>query len=178
MLFRSDGTVFRGRGDWRPPSATFPNGTHVVEISVEIDTGLPRIERYTVVDDFGTVLNPLLLEGQVHGGIAQGMGQALLELIRFDTDSGQLLTGSFMDYAMPRADHLPMIDFSLRPVPCATNPLGMKGAGEAGAIGACPAIINALVDALAGHGVTHVDMPATAPVLWRLIHSTKAANAA
>lgn len=174
----ADGNVFRGRGDWRPPSATFPNGTHVVEISVEIDTGVPRIERYTVVDDFGTVLNPLLLEGQVHGGIAQGMGQALLELIRFDTDSGQLLTGSFMDYAMPRADHLPMIDFSLRPVPCATNPLGMKGAGEAGAIGACPAIINALVDALAGHGVTHVDMPATALVLWRLIHPTKAANAA
>ncbi|MBP7336597.1 xanthine dehydrogenase family protein molybdopterin-binding subunit [Niveispirillum sp.] len=174
----ADGHVFRGKGTYSPPSNTFPNGTHVVEISVEIDTGVPRIERYTVVDDFGTVLNPLLLEGQVHGGIAQGMGQALLELIRFDRDSGQLLTGSFMDYAMPRADHLPMIDFSLRPVPCTTNPLGLKGAGEAGAIGACPAIINALVDALAGHGVTHVEMPATAPVLWRLIHSVKAATAA
>lgn len=173
-----DGYVFRGRGDWRPPSNTFPNGTHIAEISIEIETGLPRIERYTVVDDFGTVLNPLLLEGQVQGGIAQGVGQALLELIRFDTDSGQLLTGSFMDYAMPRADLLPMIDFSLRPVPCTTNPLGLKGAGEAGAIGACPAVINALVDALAGHGVTHIDMPATPQLLWRLTHSAKAAQAA
>lgn len=174
----ADGYAFKGKARWAPPANTFPNGTHIVEISVEIDTGLPRIERYTVVDDFGTVLNPLLLEGQVHGGIAQGLGQALLELVRFDPDSGQLLTGSFMDYAMPRADHLPMIDFALRPVPCTTNAMGMKGAGEAGAIGACPAIINALVDALSPHGVTHIDMPATAPRLWRLIHQQKAAAAA
>ncbi|MFV3074309.1 xanthine dehydrogenase family protein molybdopterin-binding subunit [Niveispirillum fermenti] len=174
----ADGLAFRAKARWAPPAQTFPNGTHVVEISVEIETGVPRIERYTVVDDFGTVMNPLLLEGQVHGGIAQGAGQALLELIRFDPDSGQLLTGSFMDYAMPRADLLPMIDFALRPVPCATNALGMKGAGEAGAIGACPAIINALVDALSGHGVTHIDMPATAETLWRLINQSGAARAA
>lgn len=173
-----DGLAFQAKARWAPPSNTFPNGTHVVEISVEIDTGLPRIERYTVVDDFGTVMNPLLLAGQVHGGIGQGVGQALLEQVLFDPDNGQLLTGSFMDYAMPRAAHLPMIDLSLRPVPCTTNAMGMKGAGEAGSIGACPAVINALVDALSPYGIDHIDMPATAHSLWRLIHQPDSALAA
>jgi aerobic carbon-monoxide dehydrogenase large subunit len=154
---------------WAPPAATFPNGCHICELAVERETGQVRIQRYTVVDDFGTVLNPLLLAGQVHGGIAQGVGQALLEQAVYDPDSAQLLTGSFMDYGMPRADLLPMIDFRTNVVPCTTNALGMKGAGEAGTIGATPAVMNALVDALSPLGIRHIDMPATPETLWRLI---------
>ncbi len=161
-----------GSAAWQPPIHTFPNGCHVCEIAVDIATGVPTIERYTVVDDFGTVINPLLVEGQVQGGVAQGIGQALLEEAVYDPGSGQLLSGSFMDYAMPRADTAPAIDFSMLPVPCRTNPMGMKGAGEAGAIGAPPAVINALVDALAPLGIRHVDMPATPQRLWRLIHAS------
>jgi len=153
--------------DWAPETATFPNGTHICELEVERDTGRVALLRYTVVDDFGNVLNPLLLEGQVHGGIGQGVGQALLEHCVYDQDSGQLVTGSFMDYTMPRADNLPPITFKLNSVPSTTNLMGMKGAGEAGAIGAPPAVINALVDAL---GVGHVDMPATPYSLWRIMH--------
>jgi len=145
-----------------PAGATFPNGCHIVEVEVDPDTGVTTIARYTVVDDFGAVINPLLLEGQVHGGIVQGIGQALLEETVYDNDSGQLLSGTFMDYAMPRADNLPFFSFATRNVPCKNNPLGIKGAGEAGAIGAPPALINAIVDALhARAGVRHVDMPAT-----------------
>ena len=154
---------------WTPPAATFPNGTHVCEVEVDPETGALRIARYTVVDDFGTVINPLLLEGQVHGGIVQGLGQALLEHTQYDSESGQLLSASFMDYAMPRADDAPHIDFTYNTVPSTTNALGMKGAGEAGAIGAPPAIINALVDALRPYGVEHVDMPATPERIWSLI---------
>lgn len=161
---------------WQPSIATFPNGCHVCEVSIDAETGLPRIERYTVVDDFGTVINPLLVEGQVHGGVGQGVGQALYEETVYDRESGQLLTGSFMDYAMPRAAGVPAIDFSMIPVPCKTNPLGMKGAGEAGAIGAPPAVINALVDALAELGVRHVDMPATPQRLWRILQAHRAAG--
>ncbi len=164
------GLAFDEVARWTPPAATFPNGCHVCEIAIDIDTGVPTIERYTVVDDFGTVLNPLLLAGQVHGGIVQGIGQALLENTVYDPDTGQLLTGSFMDYGMPRADVVPFIDFHLNRVPSTTNALGMKGAGEAGTIGATPAVINAVVDALSEFGVRHVDMPATPQVLWRLIH--------
>ena len=158
-----------GTAAWQPPIHTFPNGCHVCEIAVDIATGAPTIERYTVVDDFGTVINPLLVEGQVQGGVAQGIGQALLEEAVYDPDSGQLLSGSFMDYAMPRADTAPAIDFSMLPVPCCTNPMGMKGAGEAGAIGAPPAVINALVNALADLGVSHIDMPATPQRLWSIL---------
>ncbi len=154
---------------WTPPAATFPNGTHVCEVEVAPETGALQIVRYTVVDDFGTVINPLLLEGQVHGGIVQGLGQALLEHTQYDSESGQLLSASFMDYAMPRADDAPHIDFTYNVVPSTTNALGMKGAGEAGAIGAPPAIINALVNALQGYGVEHVDMPATPERVWSLI---------
>ena len=146
-----------GGGTFQPSIHTFPNGCHVCELDIDIATGMPSIVRYTIVDDFGTVLNPLLLAGQVHGGVVQGVGQALLEHAVYDA-SGQLVSGSFLDYTMPRAEGMPWIDFTTIAVPCTTNPLGMKGAGEAGAIGAPPAVINAVVDAL---GVRHVDMPAT-----------------
>ncbi len=156
-------------GRFKPRGATYPNGAHVCEIEIDLETGEPEVVRYTVVDDVGRVMYPLLLEGQVHGGVAQGIGQALHEHTVFDAETGQLLTGSFLDYAMPRAAHLPFLTFRANEVPCATNPLGVKGAGEAGAIGAPPAVINAVIDALSGHGVAHVDMPARAETLWRLI---------
>lgn len=158
----------------KPEAATYPNGCHVVELEIDPDTGTVTIERYTIVDDFGETINPDLLAGQVHGGIVQGVGQALTELTVYDEGSGQLVTGSFMDYGMPRADLVPMFDFNVHNVRCTTNPLGIKGSGEAGAIGAPPAVISALVDAL--HeltGVTHIDMPATPQVLWNLIQSAK-----
>lgn len=155
-----------------PEVATFPNGTHVCELEIDRDTGVIDIVDYTVVDDFGRVINPLLLEGQVHGGIAQGIGQALLEYCAYESDSGQLVSASFMDYTMPRADHLPMIRFQRNEVPCTTNPLGIKGAGEAGAIGAPPAVVNAVVNALAEHGVRHLDMPITANRIWQILQST------
>ncbi len=155
---------------WTPPAATFPNGTHVCELEIDLETGVVQIVQYTVVDDFGTVINPVLLEGQVQGGIVQGLGQALLERTQYDSDTGQLLSASFMDYAMPRADNAPSsIDFRYNVVPSTTNALGMKGAGEAGAIGSPPAIINAVVDALQPYGVEHVDMPATPERIWSLI---------
>ena len=158
-----------------PAGATFPNGCHIAEVEIDPDSGVTTILRYTVVDDFGAVINPMLLEGQVHGGIVQGIGQALLEETVYDEDSGQLLTGTFMDYAMPRADDLPYFSFSTRNVPCKANPLGIKGAGEAGAIGAPPALINAIVDALHHKGVRHIDMPATPKRVWEAIHAAVAA---
>ncbi len=164
-----DGPSFDERERWAPPALTFPNGTHICELEIEQETGIVRVLDYTVVDDFGKVLNPLLVAGQIHGGIAQGLGQALLENCVFDQESGQLITGSFTDYTMPRADDMPGIRIKFNEVPCVTNALGMKGAGEAGAIGAPPAIVNALVDALSEFGVEHVDMPATAETLWRLM---------
>ncbi|HKM88468.1 MAG TPA: xanthine dehydrogenase family protein molybdopterin-binding subunit [Xanthobacteraceae bacterium] len=154
-----------------PPAQTFPNGCHIVEVEIDPDTGVVAIERYTVVDDFGRTINPLLLEGQVHGGIVQGIGQALLEHTVYDSDSGQLLSGSFMDYAMPRAGDIPVFAFSTHNVPSTANPLGVKGAGEAGAVGAPPAIINAIVDALYRRvGLRHIDMPATPRRVWELLN--------
>jgi carbon-monoxide dehydrogenase large subunit len=147
----------------------FPNGCHICELEIDPDTGTVEICRYSVVDDVGTVMNPLLLEGQIIGGIAQGLGQILLEDIRFDDESGQLLTGSFMDYAMPRADNFSDIHCESNPVPTQTNPLGVKGAGEAGAVGAMPAVGNALIDALKPLGVRELPMPATPERLWRAI---------
>ncbi|WP_207478239.1 xanthine dehydrogenase family protein molybdopterin-binding subunit [Arenibaculum pallidiluteum] len=163
-----DALAFDEDARWTPPSSTFPNGCHVCELEIDPDTGSVEILRYTVVDDFGKVLNPMMVAGQVHGGVAQGVGQALTERVVFDRGNGQLLTASFTDYALPRADDLPPIALKLNEVPCRTNALGMKGAGEAGAIGAPPAVINALVDALNHLGVTHVDMPATPEAVWRL----------
>ena len=151
-----------------PP--TYPNGTHIAEVEIDPDTGTTSIMRYVVVDDFGATLNPLLLAGQVHGGAVQGIGQALMEDTVYDTATGQLLSASFMDYAMPRAEHAPDFVFETRNVPCKTNPLGVKGAGEAGAIGSCPAVMNAIVDALwRSHRIRHVDMPATPQRIWQAI---------
>ena len=151
----------------------FPNGVHICELEIDPDTGAVEILRYSVVDDVGTVLNPLLLEGQICGGIAQGVGQVLMEDIRFDPASGQLMTGSFMDYAMPRAGDLSAVDCDSNPVPTKTNPLGVKGAGEAGNVGALPAVGNALIDALSPLGIRHLEMPATPERLWRAIRAAK-----
>jgi carbon-monoxide dehydrogenase large subunit len=146
---------------WRPPEATYPNGTHVCELEIDRETAEVEVVSYVVVDDFGVTLNPLLLAGQVHGGIVQGIGQALHEHTVYDAE-GQLVTASYMDYRLPRAADVPPIRFETRNVPSTTNALGMKGAGEAGAIGSCPAVMNAVVDALhTAFGVKHVDMPAT-----------------
>jgi aerobic carbon-monoxide dehydrogenase large subunit len=153
-----------------PPAQTFPNGCHIVEVEIDPNTGATTIDRYTVVDDFGRTINPLMLEGQVHGGIVQGIGQALLEQAVYDNDSGQLLSGSFMDYAMPRAGDIPSFAFSTHNVPTKSNPLGVKGAGEAGGVGAPPAVINAIVDALNRRaGVRHIDMPATPRRVWEVL---------
>jgi len=154
-----------GDAEYTPEVATFPNGCHICEIEIDRDTGAAALVKYTVVDDFGHVINPLLLGGQVHGGIAQGVGQALLEGTVYDA-AGQLLTASFMDYAMPRAGDVPGIDFRWNEIPCRNNLLGIKGCGEAGAIGAPPAVINAIIDALADLGITEIDMPATPLRLW------------
>jgi carbon-monoxide dehydrogenase large subunit len=152
-----------------PPSA-FPNGCHVAEVEVDPETGEVRLDRYTAVDDFGTLVNPMLAEGQVHGGVAQGIGQALLEEAVYDRQ-GQLRAGSFMDYALPRADAVPSIDVGFHPVPATSNPLGVKGCGEAGVTGALPAVMNAVLDALAARGVRHLDMPATPERIWRALHA-------
>jgi len=149
----------------------FPNGCHICELEIDAETGEVEILRYSVVDDVGTVMNPLLLEGQICGGIAQGVGQVLMENIRFEPASGQLLTGSFMDYAMPRASDLSAIHCDSNPVPTKTNPLGVKGAGEAGNVGALPAVGNALVDALSSLGIRHIEMPATPESLWRAMRA-------
>ena len=151
---------------YKAPVNNYPNGCHICELEIDRDTGKVEIIRYSVVDDFGTVLNPLLLHGQVHGGIAQGAGQALMEDIHFDA-SGQLVTASFMDYAMPHAHDLCDMEVESNPVPTKTNPLGVKGAGEAGCVGALPAVTNALVDALSEFGVKHIEMPATPERIWR-----------
>jgi len=146
---------------------TYPNGCHIVEVEVDPDTGLTTIERYTIVDDFGRTVNPLLAEGQIHGGTVQGVGQALLEHAIYDPQTAQLLAGSFMDYAMPRADDVPSFDCAFHNVPCTGNPVGVKGAGEAGAVVAPAAVVNAVVDALHAHtGLKHVDMPTTREKVW------------
>jgi len=157
-----------------PEAFTYPNGCHVCELEIDEDTGAVRILRYSIVDDFGRSINPLLLEGQVHGGTVQGIGQALLELAHYDAESAQLLSGSFMDYALPRADDVPSFDCGFRHTPGTSNPLGVKGAGESGAVGAPAAVINAVVDALhAATGLRHIDMPATSEKLWRALRDAK-----
>ncbi len=153
---------------------TFPNGTHIAEVEIDPDTGATRIITYVIVDDFGATLNPLMLEGQVHGGTVQGIGQALLEDTVYDAASGQLVSASFMDYAMPRAADAPAFVFETRNVPCKTNPLGVKGAGEAGAIGSCPAVMNAVIDALdRAYGIRAIDMPATPQKVWAAIQAAR-----
>ena len=153
---------------------TFPNGCHICEVEIDPDTGRSEIVRYTLVDDFGKVMNPMLVAGQVHGGLAQGLGQALLEGAAYD-ESGQLLTGSFMDYTMPRAADMPNFDFRYNEVPSPTNPLGVKGCGEAGCVGGPPAVINAMCDALRPLGIKHIDMPTTPQRVWAAVNGTRRA---
>ena len=157
-----------------PKNFTFPSGAYVAEIEIDPDTGSLEICSFNASDDFGRIVNPMIVAGQVHGGLAQGIGQALLEGCVYDKASGQLLTASYMDYAMPRADNLPSFTLSTHATLCTHNPLGVKGCGEAGAIGAPAAISNAIVDALKGYGVRHVEMPATPEKLWRAIHKAAA----
>ena len=168
---RASVALLNTTAQFAPPEATYPNGTHIAEVEIDPDTGVTRVVNYVIVDDFGRTLNPLLLAGQVHGGTIQGIGQALFENTVF-SDDGQLLTASFMDYTMPRADMMPSITFETRNVPCTTNAIGVKGAGEAGAIGSCPAVMNAVVDALnRACGVRHIDMPATPERVFAALHS-------
>ena len=157
-----------------PTNFTFPSGTYIAEVEVCPDTGTVTLDRFTAVDDFGTIINPMIVEGQVHGGVAQGVGQALLENCVYDRESGQLLTGSFMDYAMPRADDFPAITIGHVSTPCTHNALGTKGCGEAGAIGSPPAVINAVLDALAPLGVRDLDMPASPHRVWEAIQAARA----
>jgi aerobic carbon-monoxide dehydrogenase large subunit len=154
------------------PPSSFPNGCHVCEVEIDPDTGTVEILRYFMVNDFGTVINPMLVEGQAHGGVVQGLGQAFMEQTVYD-EQGQLLTGSFMDYAMPRASDSPRFTIASHPVPAKTNTLGVKGCGEAGCAGALPSIMNAVVDALSEVGVTHIDMPVTPEKVWRAIHGQR-----
>jgi carbon-monoxide dehydrogenase large subunit len=163
----------RERSSARPPS--FPNGCHACELEIDPDTGEVFIDRYAVVDDVGRVINPMICHGQIEGALAQGIGQALMENVAFDRESGQMLSASFMDYAMPRANDLPLhyqLDFI--DVPAKTNPLGVKGIGEAGCVGAPPAVMNAILDALGPLGIKHLDMPATPLRVWQAIQGKRA----
>ena len=162
-----------------PKNFTYPNGCHVCEVEVDRETGVTEVVAFTAVDDFGRIINPLIVEGQVHGGIVQGIGQALYENCVYDEETGQLITGSYMDYCMPRADDVPSFTVSYHEdAPCTHNPLGVKGCGEAGTIGASAAVMNAVIDALAEHGVAHMDMPATPEKVWRAINQSRPAMAA
>jgi len=154
---------------WEPPNFAFPFGAHIVVTEVDRDTGQIEIKRYVAVDDCGVIINPLLVDGQVHGGVVQGIGQALYEQAVYD-DSGQLITGELMDYAIPKASMLPWIESSHTTTPSPVNPLGVKGVGEAGTIGCSPAVVNSVVDALSHLGVRHIDMPMTPEKLWNLVH--------
>jgi carbon-monoxide dehydrogenase large subunit len=156
--------------------STFPNGCHVAEVEIDPDTGVVKIVRYAAVNDFGTVVNPMIVAGQLHGGVAQGVGQALMEEVNYDT-SGQPITGSFMDYALPRAEDIPLMEVCDHPSPAKSNPLGTKGCGEAGCAGSLVCIVNAVVDALSEYGIKHIDMPLTPEKVWRAIQDAKA-NAA
>jgi carbon-monoxide dehydrogenase large subunit len=163
-------TGFTDRANFGPPNAaTFPSGAHLCEVEIDTETGQVALTRYTAVDDCGRILNPLLCEGQIHGGIVQGIGQVLMENIVYDPDSGQLLSGSFQDYCMPRADDFCHFELGKNESPSPKNPLGVKGVGEAGTLGAIPAVMNAVNDALARIGAPPVEMPATAEKVWRAI---------
>ena len=158
------------------PMMTFPNGCHVCEVEIDEATGATKVVKYSMVNDFGTVINPLLLAGQLHGGVVQGIGQALMERVVYDQD-GQLLTGSFTDYCMPRADDAPNFELQNRPAPTATNPLGVKGCGEAGCAGSITSVMNAVADALSRVGVRHIDMPATPAKVWRALEDARTGTA-
>jgi carbon-monoxide dehydrogenase large subunit len=173
-LTKQLGVGLEASGSFSPEPPSHPNGAHTCEVEVDPETGEVTVERYNVVDDLGRVLNPLIVRGQIHGGVVQGIGQALVEQQVYDRGSGQLLTGSFMDYCMPRADLAPEINSALEEVPCKTNPLGVKGIGESGTIGAPPTVINAIIDALKPLGVHDIDMPATPARVWEAMRQAKA----
>jgi carbon-monoxide dehydrogenase large subunit len=160
-----------------PKNFTFPGGCHICEVEIDPETGVTSIAKFVAVDDVGRVINPMIVEGQVQGGIAQGVGQALLETCVYDA-SGQLLSGSMLDYCMPRADNLPGIDVGTHVTLCTHNPLGVKGCGEVGAIGSPPAVINAIVDALSPLGVKDISMPATPQKVWQAIQGASGRQAA
>ncbi len=160
-------------GTFSPSDTTYPNGSHFCEVEIDPDTGELEILNYVVVDDVGTVVNPIGLKGQIHGGVAQGLGQAVMEEVVYDRESGQLLSGSFMDYAMPRAEDFPYMRIESNPCPTKLNPLGAKGAGEAGTVGALPAIVNAVLDALAPLGVNHIEMPTTSQRIWQAMQGVR-----
>ena len=162
-------SFLQGAGGFSPDVPTFPNGCHICEIEIDLETGEIALDRYTVVDDIGIVINPLLAKGQIQGSVAQGAGPALLEDIVYDRDSGQLLTGTLMDYGIPRADTVQAINVDFSPVPSTTNPLGAKGVGEGSTVASTPTVMNAILDALAPLGVTDVPMPATPERIWRVI---------
>jgi aerobic carbon-monoxide dehydrogenase large subunit len=161
------GVGLQGAGGFSSDMPSFPNGCHICEIEIDPETGSAELDRYTVVDDCGTVINPLLAKGQIMGGIAQGAGQALYEDVVYDRDSGQLLTGSLLNYGIPRADTMPATTVDFSPVPSTTNPLGAKGVGEGGTVASTPTVMNAILDALAPLGVTDPPMPATPERIWR-----------
>jgi carbon-monoxide dehydrogenase large subunit len=171
------GVGLEAAGTFAAEPPCYPNGCHTCEVEIDPQTGVVEVVRYTAVDDVGKAMNPLLVEGQVHGGVAQGLGQALMEHVVYD-QSGQLLSGTFMDYAMPRADDLPNLESEVAEIPSATNPLGIKGAGEAGATGAPPAIMAAVLDALKPYGIEEFDMPATPQRVWQALHKAGVAAAA
>jgi carbon-monoxide dehydrogenase large subunit len=151
----------------------YPNGTHVVEVEVEPDSGVVQIVRYTAIDDVGRIINPMIVDGQTHGGIAQGVGQAMMENGVYDPESGQLIAGSFMDYAMPRADQLLNYDLEFNEVIAPSTRFGVKGGGEGGATGAPAAVIGAIVDALSEFGIHHIEMPATSEKVWRVVQHAR-----
>ncbi len=165
------GVGLQGAGAFNSDVPSFPNGCHICELEIDPDTGAVELARYTVVDDCGTVINPLLAKGQIQGGVAQGAGQALLEDVVYDPDTGQLLTGTLMDYGIPRADTMPAIAIDFSPVPSTTNPLGAKGVGEGGTVASTPTVMNAILDALAPLGITDLPMPATPERIWRAIRA-------
>jgi aerobic carbon-monoxide dehydrogenase large subunit len=172
------GIGLEGSGSHSPEPPSHPNGAHAVEVEIDPETGVVTVDRYVMVDDLGQVLNPMIVNGQQHGGVAQGIGQALYEHAVYDRNSAQLVTGSFMDYVMPRADMLPNFEIALEEVPCLTNPIGVKGIGESGTIGAPPVVINAIIDALAPLGIDRIDMPATPGKVWEAIQKANGAKAA
>ncbi len=172
-LGRAKGTPLDTFHGWRREHMTFPNGAHVVEVEIDRDTGRVELVRYTAVDDYGVLVNPMIASGQAHGAMAQGAGQALLEHATYDPGSGQMVAGSFMDYALPRADDLPSFDLGFNGTPCTTNPLGVKGCGEAGAIAAFPAIANAILDALAPLGVQGFAGPASPAHIWQAMERAR-----
>ena len=151
---------------------SYPNGTHIAEVEIDPETGEVTLERYSVVDDFGNLFNPMLVEGQVHGGVAQGIGKVISEQVVYD-DNGQFLTATFMDYGMPRAKDIPFISFMNEPVPTTANSMGVKGCGEAGTVGALAAVANAVQDALWKYGVKQVDMPLTPLNVWKMLQSSR-----